>query len=90
MERRTVRQFGLAAIPVMLLAQCAPQCSPACTPTGDLRPLYTTVGAAPDPPSWTASDDGRCIGEGDPTARLDVDSHERVPTAIGGRLSGAA
>jgi hypothetical protein len=90
MERRAVRQFGLAAIPVMLLAQCAPQCSPACTPTGDLKPLYTTVGPAPDPPNWTASTDGRYLGVGDPTARLDVDTHERTPTSIGGLLTGDA
>ena len=74
----------------MLLAQCAPQCAPACTPTGDLRPLYTTVGPAPDPANWTASSDGRYLGVGDPTARLDVDSHERTPTGLGGLLSGDA
>jgi hypothetical protein len=90
MERRTLRQFGFAAIPVVLLAQCAPQCAPACTPMGLQRPIYTTVGAQPEPANWTASTDGRYLGAGDPTVRLDVDSLGRVPTAIGGQLSGDA
>jgi hypothetical protein len=90
MERRSARQLGLAAIPVMLLAQCAPQCAPACTPSSSWVPVYNDRRAGPDPLVWTASDDGRYLGVGDPTGRLDVDSHALVPTAITGLLSGDA
>jgi len=86
MERRSVRQLALAAIPVMVLAQCAPQCAP----PGTLTPIYTTVLANPEPVQWTANADGRYIGIGDPTRRVDVDTLATIGTPINGILSGDA
>ncbi len=61
MERRSVRQLALAAVPVMVLTQCAPQCAP----QGTMTTIYTSVLANPDPVQWTASSDSRYIGIGD-------------------------
>ncbi len=37
-----------------------------------MTPIYTTVLANPDPVQWTANGDGRYIGIGSPTERLDA------------------
>ncbi len=42
------------------------------------------------PIAWNASADGRFVGVGGPTTRLDVDTHEATHTPIHGRLSGDA
>ena len=55
-----------------------------------MTPIYTTVLANPDPVQWTASSDGRYIGIGNPTARLDVDTLASLPIPIYGMLSGDA
>ena len=55
-----------------------------------MTPIYTTVLANPDPVQWTASSDGRYIGIGAPTERLDVDTLASIPTSAQGILSGDA
>jgi hypothetical protein len=81
---RSARQLGLAAVPVMLLAQCAPQCAPA----GTLTPLYNTV-APIGPSTFNASADGRYVAVGTEggMVRIDVDSGQQIPTTVRGVLS---
>jgi len=45
---RSVHRFALAAIPVALLAQCAPQCAPAPAPAPADPPAVTTTTVAPN------------------------------------------
>ena len=55
MAVRSVRGFAFAAVPLLLLGQCAPQCAPV-PPAGE--PTTTTAAPAPPPQGLTITYDG--------------------------------